>query len=109
MAAIRVPHQDHYGMESYQLIGEIEDRRVHYEGAWYYFKGIKGKKDILEKIPVEVLKAERDKVNAEEELRIKAKGHDCDDFVCHGMYARENGSLNDYYYCGQCNDLLQTG
>lgn len=49
------------------------------------------------------------RIKVEEEAWIKSKGHDCYDFVCHGMYARENGSLNDYYYCEKCNDLLQTG
>jgi hypothetical protein len=48
----------------------------------------------------------------EEEERSKAvkeKGHYCQDFECHGMYERDNGSLNDYYYCGKCNELLQVG
>ena len=40
---------------------------------------------------------------------IKEKGHYCQDFVCHGMYERRDGSLNDYYYCGKCNELLQVG
>ena len=35
--------------------------------------------------------------------------HDCEDYVEHGLYARPNGSTNDYYYCGKCNALLQTG
>lgn len=51
------------------------------------------------------------KTKEEKERRkaIKDKGHYCQDFVCHGMYERDNGSLNDYYYCGKCNELLQTG
>ena len=47
-----------------------------------------------------------------DELKEKAleeKDHDCYDYVCHGMYERDNGSLNNYYYCGRCNCLLQTG
>ena len=35
--------------------------------------------------------------------------HDCQEYTCHGMYKRDNGSLNDYYYCGMCGYLLQTG
>ena len=117
MVEVKIPHQDRYGRETIQfgeaeegkLLGKVEERRVHYEGEWYIFKGVKGKKDILEKIPIEVLKAEQDARDAEEEAQIKAKGHDCNDFVCHGLYDRGNGSMNDYYYCGKCNELLQTG
>jgi hypothetical protein len=117
MVEIKVPHQSRYGEEKLsfhapengELLGKMKERRVRYENEWYIFKETKGKKDILEKIPVEVRKAERDKFDAEEAKRLKKKGHDCNDFVCHGMYSRENGSLNDYYYCGKCNDLLQTG
>jgi len=107
---VTVPHQDHYGMESYRGL----EHRVFYEGnlaeyGWYWLLAKDGKIDTLEKIPVEVLKAEQDAEDAEENARIKSKGHDCQDYVCHGMYSRENGSLNDYYYCGECDDLLQTG
>ena len=105
---VKIPHQESYGMEIIQL-GTAGERRVHYKGEWYVFKGVKGKKDILEKIPVEVLQAEQEAENAQNQAQIKAKGHDCNDFVCHGMYRRDNGSLNDYYYCGECDDVLQTG
>lgn len=107
-----------------------------FDHGWYYFKGtLKGLLgttyivdrepgsgkfsfsdptdpillDTLEKIPEEVLKREWDEEDAEEAKKIEEKGHDCQDFICHGMYDRGNGSLNDYYYCGKCNDLLQTG
>ena len=117
LGEIKVPHQSSYGIESIsfhapengELLGKMKERRVRYENQWYIFKGTKGKKDILEKIPLEILKAEQDAIDAEENARIKSKGHDCNDFVCHGMYSRENGSLNDYYYCGKCDELLQTG
>ena len=113
---IAIPHQDHYGMESYKLgdNGECrrnhkENRRVFHDGAWYYFIGTNGEVDTLEKIPLEVLKAEQDEEDAREAERIRIKGHNCNDYVCHGMYRRDNGSLNDYYYCGECDALLQTG
>ncbi len=41
--------------------------------------------------------------------KILSDMHDCEDYVEHGLYARPNGSTNDYYYCGKCNALLQTG
>ena len=106
---IKVPHQVSYGMEHLFLSNPSETRRVFHEHEWYYFKGTEGDKDVLEKIPYEVLKAEQDKVDAEVAERIEEKGHDCEEFVCHGMYDRGNGSLNDYYYCGECDALLQTG
>jgi hypothetical protein len=110
LVRLKLPHQDHYGMESYRSSGKgKEDRRVFYEGAWYYFIGTNGEVDTLEKIPFEVLKAEQDEEDAEEAERIQSKGHDCQDYVCHGMYRRDNGSLNDYYYCGECDETLQTG
>ena len=36
-------------------------------------------------------------------------GHNCEDYVKHGLYQRPNGSTNDYYYCTKCDKLLQTG
>ena len=54
----------------------------------------------------EAMKKYREEENAR---LIKEKGHDCQNYVCHGMYERDNGSLNDYYYCGKCDELLQTG
>lgn len=113
--SVKVPHQDHYGMESYRSSDKgKEDHRVFYEGdlvnrGWYWLLAKDDKVDTLEKIPFEVLKAEQDEEDAEEAERIRIKGHDCQDYVCHGMYRRENGSLNDYYYCGECDETLQTG
>jgi hypothetical protein len=61
--------------------------------------------------PPKPISNEEWKTKEEKERReaIKDKGHYCQDFVCHGMYERDNGSLNDYYYCGKCNELLQVG
>ena len=36
-------------------------------------------------------------------------GHNCEDYVEHALFAREDGSTNDYYYCTKCDKLLQTG
>tara|TARA_R100001530_G_scaffold48681_1_gene36527 strand:+ start:3376 stop:3633 length:258 start_codon:yes stop_codon:yes gene_type:complete len=54
-------------------------------------------------------KAWNAKEEEERSKAVKENGHYCQDFVCHGMYERDNGSLNDYYYCGKCNELLQVG
>ena len=111
---ITIPHQDHYAVLSDRGDGRL---RVFYRGdlaedGWYWLiaRDWKDKMiDTLEKIPLDLLKAERDKEDALEAERIKSKGHDCDDYACHGMYRRENGSLNDFYYCGECDEVLQTG
>jgi hypothetical protein len=115
--AITIPHQDHYGMESAKfgsVVGDGSEHRVFYRGdqaedGWYWLLAKDDEIDTLEKIPFEVLKAEYDEEDARQAEKIRSKGHDCQDYVCHGMYRRENGSLNDYYYCGECDELLQTG
>jgi hypothetical protein len=35
--------------------------------------------------------------------------HDCDDYTCHGMHDRGNGSMQNYYYCGRCGYIIQIG
>ena len=63
----------------------------------------------LEETPPPTRK-EMDEWETEQRLKaIKEQGHYCQDFVCHGMYERDNGSYNDYYYCGKCDELLQVG
>ena len=86
----------------------ITNVRVLTKGQWYDSKTVDGK-EVLTPVPIEVLTTEREAHQRAEKERIASKGHDCDEFVCHGMYERENGSLNDYYYCGKCDDTLQTG
>tara|TARA_Y100000034_G_scaffold115234_1_gene152190 strand:- start:155 stop:448 length:294 start_codon:yes stop_codon:yes gene_type:complete len=82
--------------------------RTYKDGRWYDQEIVDGK-EILTEVPKEVMAEEFRKGREEEQRLIAEKGHDCHDFVCHGMYPRDNGSLNDYYYCGKCDDLLQTG
>jgi hypothetical protein len=53
---------------------------------------------------VAAMYAEADKENA---ARIKAKGHDCNEFV-EWRYDADS-RLGDYYICGRCGDLLQVG
>jgi len=60
--------------------------------------------------PPPMTREERDQYEKEErEKAIREKGHYCEDYVCHGMYDRGNGAMNDYYYCGKCHETLQTG
>jgi hypothetical protein len=109
---IIVPHRLSYGVESWS---EANGRRVRLEGVsntpWYKF--LKWDKeedeDWLERIPRAVLEKERAVAENAEKERIAGKGHDCDEYVCHGMYERDNGTMNDYYYCGKCDEVLQTG
>jgi hypothetical protein len=87
------------------IIGPV---RTYKGGIWYDTEWVGGK-EVLTEVPKDIM-AEEFRVEREwEQKRIAEKGHDCNDFVCHGMYSRDNGSLNDYYYCGKCDDLLQTG
>ena len=95
-----------YPMESWS---EQTGRRVFHEGGWYTHKGTEDGMDILDKIPAAVLKAEHDEAEAEEAKRVQEKGHDCSDFTAHGLYARDNGSMNDYYFCTICDEVLQVG
>ena len=103
---IQVPHKSSYGMETWN---KYEGRRVFHEGGWYLFKGTEDGMDILDKIPAAVLKAEQEAIEAEEAKRLAEKCHDRWDNVAHGLYERDNGTKNDYYYCTICDDVLQTG
>ena len=82
--------------------------RVLTKGQWYDSTMVNGK-ETLTPVPIEVLTTEREAHLRAEKERIASKGHDCHEFTCHGMYERENGSLNDYYYCGKCDETLQVG
>ena len=100
-----------YPMERWENVGvgETPIRRVVHEGGWYTHKGTEDGMDILDKIPAAVLKAEHDEAEAEEAKRVQEKGHDCSDFTAHGLYARDNGRMNDYYFCTICDEVLQVG
>ena len=109
---IRVaPEDSNYSMEKFDFgtDGAEANHRVYYDGAWYAVAGRDGAGDLLERIPSPVLQAEQAEAEAEIADHIREKGHDCNDFVRHGLYERDNGGTNDYYYCGQCDAILQVG
>jgi hypothetical protein len=111
--AIQVPSREGCWPGNYEIeqigIGIAAEHRVKYQGGWYYHKGTENGMDLLERVPLEVLQAEQAAANAQKTKQLQEKGHDCHDFVAHDLYARDNGSMNDYYYCTKCEDVLQVG
>jgi len=81
--------------------------RVRYQGNWFTFVDYVDGEAILNKIPKEVLDAEQAASKAEYQKEVQAKGHDCWDFVQHDF--DPDSRLGDYYFCSQCNEILQVG